>query len=51
MKKRLIPALLAILLLSGCGPAPAAEDKLHILATTYPMYLLTTDVVQGFEGA
>ena len=51
MKKRLIPALLAILLLSGCGPAPAAEDKLHILATTYPMYLLTTDVVQGFKGA
>lgn len=44
MKKRLLPALLAVLLLSGCGPAPAEEDKLHILCTTYPVYLLATDL-------
>lgn len=49
MKKRLLPALLAVLLLSGCGPAPAEEDKLHILCTTYPVYLLATDLTAQAE--
>ncbi len=49
--KRLSAALLAaLLLLSGCRQAPAEEDKLHILATTYPVYLFTTAVTEGIEG-
>lgn len=49
--KRLSAAFLAaLLLLSGCRQAPAEEDKLHILCTTYPMYLLTTDLVSQMEG-
>lgn len=51
MRKRLFPALLALLALCGCAQARLEDEKLHILCTTYPMYLLTTDVVQGFEGA
>lgn len=51
MKKRLLPALLALLMLSGCVQARSEDEKLHILCTTYPMYLLTTDVVGGFKGA
>lgn len=51
MRKRLLPALLALLTLCGCARVPAEEEKLHILCTTYPVYLFTTDVVQGFEGA
>ena len=49
MKKRLIPPLLAALLLSGCTQAPVREEALHILCTTYPVYLLTTDLIQGME--
>ena len=51
MRKQLFPALLALLMLCGCAQAPVKGEKLYILCTTYPMYLLTTDVVQGFEGA
>lgn len=46
-----------LLLLTACGggtaatPAPAEEgDTLHILATTYPVYLFTTAVTDGVEG-
>lgn len=50
MKKRLLPALLAAsLLLGGCTQTPAADDKLHILCTTYPVYLFTTSATQGAE--
>ena len=52
--KKLSALLCALmLLLSACGrPTPSqAEDdgKLHILATTYPVYLFTTAVTQGAE--
>ena len=49
--------LSGLLLLTACGggtaatPAPAEEDDtLHILATTYPVYLFTTTVTEGVEG-
>lgn len=46
MKKWLFSLLLAALLLLGsCGQTPAEEEKLHILCTTYPMYLFTTDLI------
>ncbi len=63
MKKRFLAALTALILtLTACSSAPlapsaageappAAEtDALHILATTYPVYLFTTAVTQGAEG-
>ena len=47
--------LAGLLLLTACGggtaAAPAEEDDtLHILATTYPVYLFTTAVTEGVEG-
>lgn len=50
MGKRLFPALLAALLLSGCAPVSAGGEGLRVLCTTYPMYLLTTSLTQGVEG-
>jgi len=56
MKNRLLAAVLpALLLLSaaGCGSSatpPAEEDTLHILATTYPVYLFTCAVTEGVDG-
>lgn len=51
MRKRLFPALLAaLLLLSGCVQPPAEEEKLHILCTTYPVYLFTTALTRGADG-
>lgn len=51
MRKRLFPALLAaLLLLSGCVQPPAEEEKLHILCTTYPVYLFTTALTQWEDG-
>lgn len=51
MKKMLACLCALVLLLSACGGgAPAAEDNsLHVLATTYPVYLLTTAVTEGAE--
>ena len=53
MKKLLAAACTLGLLLSACS-APAAsqpedDGKLHILATTYPVYLFTTAVTEGAE--
>ena len=49
--------LSGLLLLTACGggtaatPAPAEDDDtIHILATTYPVYLFTTAVTDGVEG-
>ena len=38
------------LALTGCGGPPAEDDALHVLATTYPVYLFTTAVAEGAEG-
>ncbi len=50
--KRTVALLCALLLLlSGCTPTAAPqEDELVILATTYPVYLLTCAVVQDVDG-
>lgn len=60
MKKRLLAALAALALtLAGCAPAAPAQsavqassggDALHVLATTYPVYLFTTAVTEGVDG-
>ncbi len=48
--KRLLAAVLALVLLSGCAPREADDGKTHILCTTYPVYLFTTAVTQDAEG-
>lgn len=50
MGKRLWAALAVFLLLSGCARTAEEEETLHILATTYPMYLLTTDLTAQTQG-
>ena len=58
MKKTILSLLLSgLLLLSACGSGTTAasepaedDDTLHILATTYPVYLFTTAVTEGVEG-
>ena len=58
MKKTMLSLLLSgLLLLTACGggttvtSTPAGDDDtLHILATTYPVYLFTTAVTEGVDG-
>ena len=38
MKKRFVLILLAILLLSGCGPLQEKTEKIQIVATIFPLY-------------
>lgn len=51
MKKLLAAACVLGLLLSACSspasPQPSDDGKLHVLATTYPVYLFTTAVTEG----
>lgn len=52
MRKRLIPLLMALSLLSGCGSSSSPQqqdDTLTILATTYPVYLFASAVTDGLE--
>ena len=54
MKKRLSAMLAAILLFlfAGCSSSSALdkEESLHVLATTYPVYLFASAVTQDVEG-
>lgn len=53
MRKRLIPLLMALSILSGCGNSSSTQnqdDTLTILATTYPVYLFANAVTDGLEG-
>lgn len=49
--KRVLAALLALLLLCACSPAPVQnEPKMNIVATTYPTYLAVLAVTEGVDG-
>lgn len=51
MKKRLLTALTALVLLTSCTPKPGPEKEgLRVLAATYPVYLFTTAVTGDTEG-
>lgn len=51
MKRRLMPLLLALCLLTGCGRSvPAQEGEVRVVATTYPVYLFACAVTDGVEG-
>ena len=54
MKKLLAAACMLGLLLTACGAPAATETEddgtLHVLATTYPVYLFTTAVTEGVEN-
>lgn len=52
MRKRIILLSLILSLLCGCGGSPsvAQEDKLTIVATTYPIYVFTCALTEGVEG-
>lgn len=48
--RKIIALAAALSLLAGCaGPAPEDDRTLHILATTYPVYLFTTALVGDME--
>jgi zinc transport system substrate-binding protein len=51
--KRLLPLLLVLgLLCTGCASSAdtGQEDAVHIVATTYPVYLFASAVTDGVEG-
>lgn len=49
--RRTFAILLSFALLSGCARrVPEEDETLHILATTYPLYLFTTTVVGSTKG-
>lgn len=53
MKRIILLALCLLFLLpAGCASQPGAEDDntLHILATTYPVYLFANSVTAGVDG-
>ena len=52
MKRFLLLLLGVLLMLSGCSSSQTApeDEKLHILATTYPLYLFTRTLTEGVDG-
>lgn len=52
MRKRIILLSLVFVLLCGCGASPSVpqEDKLTIVATTYPIYVFACALTEGVEG-
>ena len=51
MKQKIFGLFLALTLaLSSCAPAVPEDQGLHVLCTTYPLYLFTTAVTEGAEG-
>ena len=51
MKKRFwILGIAVALLLTACGQPVPQEDKLTIVATTYPVYLFASSVTEGVDG-
>lgn len=52
MKRFLLLLLCVLLTLSGCASSQIApeDEKLHILATTYPIYLFTKTLTEGVDG-
>lgn len=51
MKQKIFGLFLALTLaLSSCAPTVPEDQGLHVLCTTYPLYLFTTAVTEGAEG-
>lgn len=52
MKRRMIPFLLVLCLLAGCGGGSSGktDGQLTVLATTYPIYLFASSITQSVEG-
>lgn len=51
MKKRILGLFLTLTLtLSSCASPVRSDEGLHILCTTYPLYLFTTAVTEGVDG-
>ena len=52
MKRRMIPFLLVLCLLAGCGGGSSekTDGQLTVLATTYPIYLFASSITQSVEG-
>ena len=50
MKKSLLAALLALLLLASCGCAAQEGGGVRIVTTFYPMYVFALNVTEGIEG-
>ena len=46
MKKRFVLILLAILLLSGCGPLQEKTEKIQIVATIFPLYDFAREIAE-----
>ena len=51
MRKKLLPLALALLVLAGCGSDAAPADAgVTVVATTYPVYCFTSEVVRDVPG-
>lgn len=50
MKKPILFAIIASLLLALPGCAPAEEARLTVVCTTYPIYLFASSITEGADG-